>query len=136
MKFIEICHSVIIYFAALLSPSPSSEGFSPQHPLEFTAPEVAFPPDYGNSGPPKFRAPNGPDSARPFVCKYPALGKDWIDCSTTKNRGCWLRKKDGAEFNIQTDYEEFYPPGIVREVSRLLPVSVSDCSPKSSIGLK
>ncbi|CAM1509014.1 Fc.00g027530.m01.CDS01 [Cosmosporella sp. VM-42] len=38
----------------------------------------------------------------------------WYPCSIPENRECWLRNRDGGEFNIHTDYEKFAPVGITR----------------------
>ncbi|KAJ9131774.1 Laccase 2 [Pleurostoma richardsiae] len=64
---------------------------------------------------PKFPAPSGPDSDADFVCKYPALGEAWKSCSTSANRQCWLKGPNGRTYDINTDYEKFWPEGITRE---------------------
>jgi hypothetical protein len=120
MLFLEVCKTAALYLAALLSSSPSSDisDSDSQRPLS-----VGFAPDGAEYGhPPKFSAPNGPEAAPDFVCKYPALGNEWTSCSTRSNRGCWLRSSKGAEFNITTDYETRFPEGVTREVRKSLPV--------------
>lgn len=68
---------------------------------------------------PKFPAPNGPDTPGiNFICKYPDLGDDWKSCSTPENRQCWLKSSTGGIFDIETDYENYYPQGVLREASR------------------
>ncbi|KAH7150181.1 multicopper oxidase-domain-containing protein [Dactylonectria estremocensis] len=65
---------------------------------------------------PKFPAPNGPDTPGiNFICKYPDLGDDWKSCSTPENRQCWLKSSTGGIFDIETDYENYYPQGVLRE---------------------
>ncbi|KAK7417078.1 hypothetical protein QQX98_004839 [Neonectria punicea] len=63
---------------------------------------------------PVFRPPAGNPSDHEFVCDYSAMGKDWTFCSTPENRECWLRNRDGREFNIHTNYENFAPVGVTR----------------------
>jgi hypothetical protein len=41
----------------------------------------------------------------------------WLPCSIPENRECWLRNKNGREFNIHTDYEKLAPVGITRHYS-------------------
>ena len=52
-----------------------------------------------------------------FFCEYPEL-QDYEPCSADDNRGCWLRPKNKSsglpEYNTHTDYEHFYPKGILR----------------------
>jgi len=112
MKFLEIAERALCYFAGFFTFSPFSDNSSPQQALSFhNAQGHPFP---------EFPAPNGPDDPNiNFTCRYPALGPDWTDCSTETNRGCWLRHKNGTEFNIKTDYEAKYPPGVVRTVSSI-----------------
>ncbi|KAI8653708.1 Laccase 2 [Fusarium sp. Ph1] len=65
---------------------------------------------------PKFPSPHGPDTVKNFTCRYPDLGDEWVSCSTVNNRKCWLRNKiTKKEYNITTDYEKIYPPGVLRE---------------------
>jgi hypothetical protein len=62
---------------------------------------------------PKFSPPSGGIGAD-FKCDYKNM-PGWTDCSTSKNRGCWLRNEaTGEEFNISTDYENKAPIGITR----------------------
>lgn len=86
--------------------------------------------DFGHS--PIFQPPNAPDvpdDEKPFQCDYTAMnvdGAQWGDCSTSGNRGCWIRNYNGSgeEYNIFTNYETKTPKGILREVSVLLLKSV------------
>lgn len=60
-----------------------------------------------------------------FVCQYPKL-TGWELCNGPNSRGCWLRdtnKKQPifSQFDIQTDYEDVWPPGITREVFATFP---------------
>ena len=44
----------------------------------------------------------------------------WTECSSPKDRGCWLRNPkspNGANFDISTDYEAVMPIGIQRNYS-------------------
>jgi hypothetical protein len=118
MRFLEGCKSFLLYLAAILHSSPSFDGFDNQSPLHADLQEYSPNTVLGGGHAPKFPAPHGPDSESPFICKYPVL-KDWTNCSTPENRGCWLKGPSGKEFNINTDYENEYPEGITREVGTL-----------------
>ncbi|KAF2006452.1 multicopper oxidase [Amniculicola lignicola CBS 123094] len=48
-----------------------------------------------------------------FKCTYP---EGWKMCNEEK-RECWVRRPDGFEFNITTDYEDFIPEGIQRNIT-------------------
>ena len=75
--------------------------------LDITAPVI----NVGNG--PDFYAPGAPDK-EPFLCEYPAM-VGWESCSTETDRKCWLRRKsDGKQFDINSDYENEMPIGIVR----------------------
>ena len=88
-----------------------------QPPLDksvFNFPDVQSPlkkevqvPSYPIFKPPTGR-PKGDGSD--FKCEYPNM-KDWMFCSITEDRECWLRHRNGTEFNIHTDYEKFKPEG-------------------------
>jgi hypothetical protein len=77
-----------------------------------------------DGGGPVFKPPTG----RPIEfkggdleCEYPTLGSDWYPCSTKDNRGCWLKNNvTGEEYNITTDYETKWPPGIIRNYTIVL----------------
>ncbi|KAH6884120.1 multicopper oxidase-domain-containing protein [Thelonectria olida] len=62
---------------------------------------------------PVFRPPAGNPGDHDFKCEYPEM-EGWEQCSISENRECWLRNKDGQEFNIHTNYEKFAPKGITR----------------------
>ncbi|KAL1966153.1 hypothetical protein VTN77DRAFT_4705 [Rasamsonia byssochlamydoides] len=56
---------------------------------------------------------------RNFVCHYPSL-IGWELCNGPDSRGCWLRDTKTkqpifSQFDIETDYEVLWPPGITRE---------------------
>jgi len=118
MKFLDACKTLFARIAPFLGFSPGLDrGFDVQHPL--TAEPLTFHPDPVGAyykHPPKFHAPQGPEGPDNFTCVYPNLGRDWKSCSTPTNRGCWLKKNTGEEFNITTDYEAIWPKGIVRNV--------------------
>ncbi|AEO64812.1 multicopper like protein [Thermothielavioides terrestris NRRL 8126] len=55
----------------------------------------------------------------PIVCQYPP---EWQSCHSPTSRDCWIRKpgrqSEGpsvTQFDILSDYEEMYPPGVTRE---------------------
>ncbi|KAF4985418.1 hypothetical protein FDECE_16570 [Fusarium decemcellulare] len=62
---------------------------------------------------PIFRPPAANPNDHEFRCEYPEM-EGFFDCSIAENRECWLRHKDGREFNIHTNYEKFAPKGITR----------------------
>ncbi|KAL1985427.1 hypothetical protein VTN96DRAFT_7870 [Rasamsonia emersonii] len=54
-----------------------------------------------------------------FVCHYPSL-IGWELCNGPDSRNCWLRDTQTkqpifSQFDIETDYEALWPPGITRE---------------------
>jgi hypothetical protein len=56
-----------------------------------------------------------------FVCHYPSL-IGWELCNGPNSRNCWLRDTKTkqpifSQFDVETDYEVLWPPGITREVS-------------------
>lgn len=63
--------------------------------------------------PGRFHPPAGNPKNPGFTCDYSAM-KGWYPCSTPEDRGCWLRHRDGREFNLHTNYENFAPVGITR----------------------
>jgi hypothetical protein len=97
-----------------LSMSPVAEfGFHPsQHPLGALITDTHVP--SGDS--PVFRPPAPNPDDPDFVCDYSAM-QGWLPCSIPENRECWLRNKNGREFNIHTDYEKLAPVGITRHYS-------------------
>lgn len=94
----------VVDLTTWLTMSPVAEfGLHPsQHPLGL------LPGD-----PPVFRPPAGNPSDHDFKCDYSRM-RGWHPCSIPENRECWLRHKDGREYNIHTDYENFAPRGITR----------------------
>ena len=112
MWITDTCKAIVLSFVAVFhSPTLPSDG-PHQDVLSFTHNKPA--PKY-----PHFPAPNGPDQKGvEFHCKYPEL-KGWENCTSKDDRSCWLKGPYGQVFNIDTDYENFYPEGIVREVCDL-----------------
>lgn len=110
MWITDTCKAIVLSFVAVFhSPTLPSDG-PHQDVLSFTHSKPT--PKY-----PHFPAPNGPDKdGVEFHCKYPEL-KGWENCTSADDRSCWLKGPYGQVFNIDTDYENFYPEGIVREVS-------------------
>lgn len=63
---------------------------------------------------PSFEAPSRAEDGRQAItCSYPKL-RNHVPCSTPRDRGCWL-KGPGMNYNIDTDYEKFYPEGTTRK---------------------
>ena len=49
-----------------------------------------------------------------FLCDYSNM-PGFINCSTSENRGCWLKNEEtGKVYDIYTDYENDAPIGITR----------------------
>lgn len=48
-------------------------------------------------------------------CNYSSIFPEWKPCNDPTNRGCWLKNRNGTEFNITTDYENLTPQGITRK---------------------
>ncbi|PVH98835.1 laccase-like multicopper oxidase [Periconia macrospinosa] len=67
-----------------------------------------------------------PRQASPgFTCHLPD-GYEW--CNNENNRSCWMRNTaTGKEYNIDTDYEDDFPPGIERPY--WIEVGQADISP-------
>ena len=84
--------------------------FDVHSPQTASEPQVA---DY-----PVFKPPTGrlKGDGSNFECEYPKM-EDWMFCSLPEDRECWLRHKNGSEFNIHTNYEKFKPIGIDRNYS-------------------
>ncbi|KAI0134366.1 multicopper like protein [Xylariales sp. AK1849] len=71
----------------------------------------------GVQGQHNIRQPLGQPSS--IVCQY---ADGWQSCNTPETRDCWIRKDSKrsqqqwvSQFDILTDYEETYPPGVTRE---------------------
>lgn len=113
MWITDACKAFVFSFVAVFhSPTLPDEG-PHQDVLSFThnAPSAKVPP-------PHFPAPNGPDKdGIVFNCSYPEL-KGWRKCTSASDRSCWLKGPYGQVFDINTDYENFWPEGVVREVSK------------------
>lgn len=111
MRFLESCWTALTYTLGLGSVSPFNGN---QHPISLE-PVVA-----GHGAPhvvddtPVFRPPNGPEHSK-FVCKYPKM-EGWTDCSTSNDRGCWLQGPQNKRFDINTNYEDNTPTGVLRKV--------------------
>ncbi|KAF2675871.1 multicopper oxidase [Lentithecium fluviatile CBS 122367] len=59
-----------------------------------------------------------------FKCKAP---EGWQFCNAADKRECWVRDKNGKEYNIKSDYEDEVPEGTSREYS--LEVTEATISP-------
>ena len=115
MGLLGSCKSFFLHFATLF-PSHFLSNYDSQQFTLLGRPQIVQDTTLHRSQGLKFPAPNGSDSSGPFFCEYPTYGHDWTDCSTSKDRTCWLRESTGKEFNIATDYETTWPTGITREV--------------------
>lgn len=113
MKLLQDCWvSVLAFFDTI---TLNLHGPTSQHAL--TANLDGFHGQLANDGP-KFTPPSCPENPDAVLqCDYSAMGKQWQQCSTNNNRGCWLKGPGGQEYNINTDYESKWPTGTVRKVS-------------------
>ncbi|CAF9923127.1 MAG: hypothetical protein ALECFALPRED_002306 [Alectoria fallacina] len=101
MGFFRSCSEALM---RLLSFSPSWEGYSLQKPLHLSDIEVHVRPETSTPG---------------FRCEYPTLA-GWTNCNTPNSRDCWLRDAASeqplfSQYDINTDYEKWWPQGIKRE---------------------
>ena len=55
---------------------------------------------------PIFKPPSGQleGDGSDFLCNYTAM-KGWTECSTSDDRGCWLKNANGQKLSITTNYE-------------------------------
>lgn len=67
---------------------------------------------------PIFKPPGGHPGSD-FTCDYRNM-PGWLSCSTTENRGCWLRHPNGRKYDILTDYENDAPIGIKRNYTLIV----------------
>ncbi|KAL3426474.1 multicopper oxidase [Phlyctema vagabunda] len=119
--------AVVTYYISIVSVSPASQWSTGQAPLQVLPHygTVNRPPVNANHEPaveadeqvpdyPTFPPPGGKKDTK-FRCEYPEMA-EWEDCSHELDRKCWLRRKsDGKQFDINTDYENFWPKGIIRK---------------------
>jgi hypothetical protein len=88
-----------------------------QHPLKdvvsYNPSPTSIDPPLATPTDPVFKPPAGNPDDHEFKCDYSAM-EGWFPCSIPENRECWLRHRDGREFNIHTNYEKFAPIGITR----------------------
>ncbi|KAM0364816.1 hypothetical protein ACHAPK_010208 [Fusarium culmorum] len=110
MWIADACKAFVFSFVAVFhSPGHPDEG-PHQDVLKFTHNSAGDKIPY-----PHFPAPNGPDKdGVEFQCKYPEL-KGWEKCTSADDRSCWLKGPYDQVFDINTDYENFWPEGVVRE---------------------
>ncbi|KAF2201861.1 hypothetical protein GQ43DRAFT_431250 [Delitschia confertaspora ATCC 74209] len=92
--------------------TPINTGLQQPHFKPLHRPEPPY--DY-----PIFKPPNAPEDWNDqFVCKYPSLPEYELCSNKHDHPGCWLKPKNASSglptYNIKTDYESIYPPGIKR----------------------
>lgn len=61
---------------------------------------------------PTFTPPGAADTN--FTCDYSKM-VGWRTCSTSEDRSCWLRHPDIGQFDIETNYEQLRPQGVLRK---------------------
>lgn len=83
-------------------------------------------PSQGDLNPSSISSAKGPvfmpPSAHPgsaFTCDYSRMS-GWQACTTSDNRGCWLKNANGKQYDINTDYENDGPSGITRPYTLVL----------------
>ena len=99
----------LTYVVSYLTPSPLN-GVEEQAPFQTSSGSgPLLPPEKG----PSFSPPSGGKGSE-FQCDYPKM-PGFRNCSTSEDRGCWLKNDEtGEEYNIHTDYENHAPIGITR----------------------
>lgn len=104
----------IVYFFDALTFSPEKPYLTDNTPIQYS-PTSAVRPQATRY--PIFDPPDDLEDT-PFQCVYPDYPeKDgWVMCNTNADRGCWLKNhKTGQRFDINTDYENNGPKGVIRE---------------------
>ena len=144
MRLFEDLCETLTRALGLATLSPWGEQKMPQRPLmgtqapsgssphaivaETAAPVVDMAPPAATSLPkgPRFQPPNASPG---FACDYSAM-KGWRHTASAGSRTSWLEKPISADdptggiYDILTDYDEYWPTGVVRKVclsSRLEP---------------
>ena len=101
---------VFDFFIGASSPPPLFEDKQvPQFPIGAVQPQAT---KYPIIVPPDDLEPT------PFQCEYPQHPESdgWVACNTNLDRQCWLKNtKTGKRYDINIDYENDGPTGIVRE---------------------
>jgi len=111
MTLIERLWAVVTSFISILFLSPNSEWSENQTPLQLLP---ALSPISNVIDYPIFKPPGGDLHSKEFRCEYPLM-EGWEDCSHELDRKCWIRRKsDGKQFDLNTDYENFWPTGVER----------------------
>ena len=67
---------------------------------------------------PVFTPPSAPLGSS-FTCDYSRM-TGWQACSSSANRGCWLKNSNANQYDINTDYEINGPVGITRNYTLVL----------------
>ncbi|CAG8960632.1 hypothetical protein HYFRA_00013510 [Hymenoscyphus fraxineus] len=112
MRFLESCWTALTYTLGFGSFS-SWNGPGSQHPISLEPVLAGHGAPHVVDDTPRFRPPNGPEHSK-FICEYPQM-KGWRDCSTSHDRGCWLRGPGDKKFDINTNYENNTPIGVLRK---------------------
>jgi hypothetical protein len=111
MILIERFWAVVTSFISILFLSPAAQWSETQTPLQ---PLPALTPINNEVDYPIFKPPGGDLHSKGFRCEY-QLMKGWEDCSHELDRKCCIRRKsDGKQFDLNTDYENFWPTGVER----------------------
>lgn len=107
MTFLKSC---IDFLTHLLATPLLDFGRAGQVPLSF---QVANPEGHAVASYPKID---------PSSCRYPKLEARGYRHCNGDSRKCWLKKPYGygPEWDIHTDYENFVPTGVVREVGEAI----------------
>ena len=114
-----------IYIFNLISLSPELDAPVRQSPLAVET-QLSVEPQLSTEVVPQVITSKGPIFEPPgdspnerFTCDYSVMS-GWEPCSTPFDRSCWLRRRDGKQFDINTDYETERPIGITREYELVL----------------
>ena len=130
MKLFKDCWVALLEVFNAISATTTDEtqqslGFGSLQPAHGRNPHDSFPPKTldlptpTRDSPLIFEPPSHgerPQGREKFVCNYTAMGEGWSGCSTSSDRGCWLKGPNGEGYNISTNYEDDKPTGITRHV--------------------
>lgn len=135
MRIFDSWWSSVVYFFNLATFSPFSIRDAHQQALLKDLPSndflhgpviqpIASPTDHSalshdtSKGPiiyPPYLPDDVPGPGFAIKCDYSRMGRNWTNCNSPDNRGCWLRGPKGEEYNIKTNYEKYAPLGIKRK---------------------
>ena len=114
MKLLRDCWAALLELFHAVTLSPVLDQSASQHVLQPGHDSILH---KAAGGGPVFSPPSHPQNPDDVIqCDYSAMGKEWVSCSTSHSRSCWLAGPAGQQFDILTDYEKRAPIGKLRKV--------------------